>query len=302
MHITYTAVLDDNSTAASNYTAGCYAHNISTAIEFDDNSSLGWGTTQSRVWLFDAGDNTLLTKNSPARFTHTFTDGNFSNGVAAINLLFDFNRSMQTPDNPFRIFYSDFNITDVHDLNVTSITGSDFSRTAGNSNESNVTFLYARVKTSRFFYDDVTNDSARTPLFTVVYSSDPTIMVNPPFKMTNDYEWYLNTDHDVAQDGRVILVPVNTAKGSVSVPSGSWSDGVNPDVNVSAVSSHRPLIVDINLTGTDPWLIYNADANRAPSPFYRVRFVGRGGWSGAGKTGHVVGGTINTKKSRRIEW
>jgi len=71
---------------------------------------------------------------------------------------------------------------------------------------------------------------------------------------------------------------------------------------VSALVSTRPLTVDINLTGTDPWLIYNPDANAEPAPFYRVRFVGQSGWTGHGRTGNVVESNASKRKLRRLEW
>jgi len=79
--------------------------------------------------------------------------------------------------------------------------------------------------------------------------------------------------------------------------------GVDNDVIVTAKSGSRPLLVNIELNGTDPWLIYNPDADdKLPDPFYRVRFISPSGWAGYGKTGKVVGSEPSKKKNRRLEW
>jgi hypothetical protein len=62
--------------------------------------------------------------------------------------------------------------------------------------------------------------------------------------------------------------------------------------------------VDVNLTGTDSWLIYNPNGEVEPAPFYRVRFIGGGmsDWAGYGQTGRVIDTNISRQKSNRLEW
>jgi len=56
------------------------------------------------------------------------------------------------------------------------------------------------------------------------------------------------------------------------------------------------------LTGTDDWLIFNSSKDAEPIPFYKVRFIGGGGWSGHGKTGNVVDTNTNSQGNKRLEW
>jgi hypothetical protein len=80
-------------------------------------------------------------------------------------------------------------------------------------------------------------------------------------------------------------------------------NGIDDTVTVTNGGS-TPNIVDVNLSvpATDSWMIYNPDDDSVPEPFYRVRFIGKGGWTGKGKTGSVVGGNIYERKTNRVDW
>jgi hypothetical protein len=226
--------------------------------------------------------------------THTIA-WNDSNETQKIML--NYERHINQPVDPFDVNGTDINIT----VRSTYTDGSKEANITGSGiGDQKATFYYARVRPSRFFYDDVDSNSTKTPISVVVYSEDPTIMPSPQFKMTNEYDWYLNTDHQSSTDGSVNLVPTDS-NGTVTT-NPSITDGKNEDVTVTANAATRPLIVDINLTGTDPWLIYNPDADEEPAPFYRVRFIGASGWAGHGKTGNVVESNASKKKLRRLEW
>jgi hypothetical protein len=79
---------------------------------------------------------------------------------------------------------------------------------------------------------------------------------------------------------------------------------VDNNISVSKTGGGTPTIVNIGFGGeTDSWLVYNPDDSDAvPSILYRVRFIGKGGWTGVGETGHVVGGDIYDKKTNRVDW
>jgi len=199
---------------------------------------------------------------------------------------------MNLPVNPFMLEMIEANITDTD-----NVTGKE-------EDDSNATFYYARVKPSKIFYDDEPAPAATTAITLVVYrdigTSDFSLLFTP-FKPTNEYDWYLSTRHTSA-DGNVTLVSKESTQGSVAPTNPTITEGINTNIKITAVSAGRPLIVDINLTGTDPWLIYNPDTNSEPNPFYRVRFIGEGGWAGHGDTRDVVEGNTNIKKNRRLEW
>jgi hypothetical protein len=166
------------------------------------------------------------------------------------------------------------------------------------------TFLYARAKSSQKLYDDIVENSVKTPISIVVYSlpAGYVTLSSSFFTSTDEYDWFLNTIHDLSNDGSVTLVTTDSSKGSVT-SSPNITNGQDDSVTVTAVSSDRPLEVDVNLTGTDEWLIYNPDEESEPSPFYKVRFIGGGtGWTGYGKTGYVVETNSSNRKTKRLEW
>ena len=202
--------------------------------------------------------------------------------------------------------------------------------------DSNATFYYGRARPSQYFYDDVTDDSVNTPIAIDVYC-DLTFAecsekgIDTFNAQTNEIDWWLSLDHlenNTRHDGNVTLtVGAVTPAGTASVASTISADpakvqiissGIDPTVTVTATSADRPMTVDIELvhnmlpvtlsyyTATPPytnsWLIYNANTLEIPSPFYKVRFIGTSDWAGHGDTGHVVGGSTNTKKNRRLGW
>jgi hypothetical protein len=184
------------------------------------------------------------------------------------------------------------NISDANGIenNETNITGS-------------ATYLYGRVKSAQKLYDDITSNSTKTPISIVVYSlpAGAVSLNGSLFTTTNEYDWVLNTIHDITKDGVVELETTNS-NGTVT-PTPSISSGMDANVLVTATKTQRPLEVDVNLTGTNRWLIFNPDKNEEPAPFYRVRFIDNGNnWSGYGKTGDVVDTNTSSQKTRRLEW
>ncbi len=322
INLTYTAVLDDGATTATNYTAGCYANDIVSTITLLNNKVLGWEGTKGRAWMYDNNTSTtpklINSQNTvPPLFTYAYPETHFNAGVASEKVLFNFDRKINTPDNPFKIEYKDFDITNVHDTVNTSVIGSDFNRTNGNPNESDATFYYARAKASQSFYNDIASGSVNTPISVAVYCNKyPTCSefssnIQNSGKINEPY-WWLSLGHNADnQDGNITLeVGTITPAGTASIAPDAVvrvvSQGQDTDVNVQHNSGGVPMMVEIDLddtaADTSPWLIYNPNAASTPSPFYRVRFIGVMDWAGHGDTGHVVDTDTSTKKNRKLGW
>ncbi len=251
----------------------------------------------------------------PLDFIFKYPESHLNTGVATEGILFNFDRANNTPDNAFNVPYSDFDIS-VSDDTYTSVTGSDFNRTAGNSNESTTTFYYARTRPSKFFYDGNTASTVKTPIFIDVYcnlgfgtcDARGIDTVNGQI----DGNWWKAVNHSKSQgDGNITLsASTNGAVSAPPKPNIDSSGGADKTVVVSKTGGSVPLIVDINFVTdntlvnyTDAWLIYNKDsAIGAPIPFYQVKFIGASVWSGVGKTGKVINTGAGTKKSKRLDW
>ncbi|MCF6207546.1 MAG: hypothetical protein L3J47_11775, partial [Sulfurovum sp.] len=118
---------------------------------------------------------------------------------------------------------------------------------------------------------------------------------------SNEAYWWTVEQHNTANgDGDIILTATH---GSIDPSDPEVINLLNGIASDIVVSGTAPVTVDIDLgNNTSQWLIYNKDDNSVPSPFYRVRFIKSGGWTGLGQTGNVVGDDINTKKTRRLDW
>lgn len=233
------------------------------------------------------------------------------NGSITMDLGYNFIRTYNKALNPRYMKMNDFNIT--YKANPKDIRANleENFKILGNKNlDTNVTlvtFVYGRAKSSQYLYDDVIEDSINTPVSIVIYcdkgSTDCDLMYNINTSgETDEHDWYLSIKHLTEDsDGKVTLNSSTGAKVSSDMTGASdtvniveESKGVDPNVRVTAdAGTDRPLDVNISF-GADAsrWLIYNENANALPNaipnPFYKVRFIGQGGWAGFGNTGHVV--------------
>ncbi|MCF6244244.1 MAG: putative Ig domain-containing protein [Sulfurovum sp.] len=237
------------------------------------------------------------------------------NGSINMDLGFNFNRTNNTPLNPRKILFSDFNITYNGSPELSVEMKTDYKIYGNKDINDTVNFFYARAKAQQYFYDDITEDSVITPISVVLYCNlgfaecqNRGIMA--AFAQTGEFDWWKSWNHNSATDGNIEITSTPTNALSATTVDIN-SKGENNTITVSKDNTAPlPQTVPVNfvttpfpLAHTDRWLIYNPDSAVAvPNPFYKVRFIGNSGWAGHGDTGHVVGGQSNTKKSKRMEW
>ncbi|MBD3790875.1 MAG: hypothetical protein IE918_01795 [Campylobacterales bacterium] len=240
-----------------------------------------------------------------ANGTHTIT-------LASESLLFNYQRNNNQPVNPFRVPESDINISvaSAYTSEASGVTRTVTGSGVGGS-DLNATFYFGRAKASQEFYD-VEGTVAYTPITVQVYCdlfptctffSDSIQLMG----QTDLDSWWLSLGHNEALgDGNIML------QDPVAVL-GSGSGSVDNDVNIAngvdntiqvTHSGSFPTTYDILLdTGTNSWLIYNADSLLLdPDPFYKVRFNGDSGWAGVGKTGYVIDINASKRDTKRLNW
>ena len=332
--------------AVSNFVDQCYADDVNMTLQHAYLSDIPTnGTHDLRADLIDHNTtnpsltypsnnpisdrrripfNNILTKNVETGLTITQNKNIFvkdMQGAITMDLGFNFDRDNNTTLNPRRINFSDFNITYVSTPTINVDMKDDYQIFGNKTIDANITFLYARAKPGKVFYDDVTDTNIFTPVSVVVYCDrgyaecqNRGIMALDA--QTNEDNWWKSWDHDniASNDGNIELLstPASALNRSNTLIN---SQGEDRNVNVSRGSATLPAVVPVNLVVNDPanppapanytdrWLIYNPEsATTAPLPFYRVRFIGGSGWAGYGDTGNVVGGTSNVQKNRRLEW
>jgi hypothetical protein len=291
-----------NGSVINNYNSDCYARDITLSLRYlIDGGVPGAGKPEnlSKILYLLRDDSTPVTVVSGEKaidsnaLSVTIPKSIFNtehNGTANIEVKLNFDRNISKSCNPFY-------------MNIAESNVSDSVAVGGVSSDYNATYLYARVKSSKELYDNVEDSSVKTPISIVVYylPGGSVTLDNNVFTATNEYDWYLNTAHE-PEDGNISLQTWNTSEASVtSTP--SVSGGYDSAVSVNALVSDRPLVVSIDMNGTDSWLIYNKNGKESnPSPLYRVRFIGSGGWFGVGETGSVIENDANARKNNRLEW
>jgi len=327
---TFSAVGYDNS-KLSNFVNNCYAEPVDMELLYNYNhtpppNNLTYDLFDYNISSYTRANNTLPSDNIIAQTANNFAKG--MEGSLRMDLGYNYARTYNTQVNPISVSMNDFNISYTTQPNQLYVEGTNNHKIFGNVDvDQNVTFVYARAKPGRFFYDDVTTNSIRTPVSVIVYCDlgvkncqDRGVPLMGA--QTNESNWWKSVDHDnvTDKDGNIALsIPTSGSFTSGTVQSVAANiDTLGTDSNPITVfykSGSKPITIPIDLVVNDPlnpptpsnytdrWLIYNPySATIIPSPFYKVRFIGSSVWTGVGKTGNVVNTNISTKKSRRLDW
>ena len=337
-----------NGTMLSNFVKGCFAQNLDMNLSYTYLSAIPGTTPNLRRDIVDHNSsdtsvitrprqnnisNNVLTMNTKALF---LMNGNpmYQNaehfakdmqGTLTMDLGLNFDRTYDTPLNPRRINFADFNISLQSNANI-NVDKIGTHKVFGNLPiNQDVTFLYAKAKPGLYFYDDIIDASVVTPISVATFCDlGETECRNRGLQtsgateiQTNEAFWWRALNHtDVVGN---IAFDIGSSSGSPSISpkfTNITTNGEDATITVGrGATPPLPFIVPIELTVNDPaapapanytdrWLIYNVyNPNTAPSPFYRVRFIGNNSnWTGHGKTGHVVDDQVNQRKSRRLEW
>ncbi len=310
-----------------------YRHTVPGDTPFLSYDLVDYNTTNpSTIIRSRSQDDFDLTNSNPSAALRPLTipqlDEHFKkdmNGSITMDLGYNFARQNNTPLNPRHVMMKDFNLTYTTPPPPIFVDlQTDYKITGNKGLDQNITFLYARAKPGQEFYDDITATSVSTPVSVVVYCDLGYAIcgdrnISTLNGQTNEATWWKSWFHDnltpiTGRDGNIVLKSnPTTALNSTNV----FIDekGEARDISVGIGAATPTVIIPVNLEWkdapatsiptfyTDRWLIYNPEnANTPPVPFYRTRFIGGSGWAGKGKTGHVVGGTANVKKNKRLEW
>jgi len=250
------------------------------------------------------------------------------NGTTHIEYKLNFDRKQNLLVNPFQLVMNEANITE---MNVTNADGTPrtlddlVEGDTGTLTDQNATMYYAKASSSKFFYEDIIEDTAATPITVNIYcdfndyDDCEKIGINIDDGRIDDMYWWLSLGHnETAHDDGNITLKINLPNAIIE---GNQADtptvdtdvtvdnnGADDTIIVTSNASKLPMTVIIDLdesnpTDTNHWLIYNPySASIAPTPFYKVRFIGDAKWAGEGQTGHVVDINASYKKSQRVDW
>jgi len=223
--------------------------------------------------------------------TFSSSEGNFTNGLSNLKMLFNFTRDSTKADEPFKIARNDFNITNVVDSNGT--TGTDFNRT----NDHNTTFYYGRVYSTDYrgispidttIRYEVYCKDCNTSMFNAIGTQSPLSL-----------NWYQNPLH-VISDGNVTTY---TPQGTTTV-NPSATDTITNGFETHAhqlTNNNAPYIDRIKMTPSS-WLLYNLYNATATTNDFTAEFIRSGKWAGDGKLGKIVDINTSSHGIRSIEW
>ena len=326
---------DYNNIQTSNFVDGCYADDVQMALWHTYRSTVPLNTPNLSFDLIDYNTSdpsiitlarrhgefnqtTPLVQNTKAPLPSVHPKAAFAEdmkGAITMDMGVNYARTNNNPLNPRVINFSELNATlnaspDIH-VNLKN----DYKVFGTRTVDNNVTFFYGRAKPEQTLYDDVTEANISTPVSVVLYcdlgfAECQNRGVVAVFAQTSEFDWWKSWNHDSALHGNIAIASEPTT--SLNKNSTFISQGEDSGIIASRGSLALPVTVPVNLLPyslanmfnyTNRWLIYNPDsADTTPNPFYRVHFIGNSGWSGHGKTGHVVGGNSNLKKNRKMEW
>ena len=291
--LTTTAILDTNATA-TNYTAKCFAKNISYTLSLFNNPT-SWlnGTPNaiSRIRYFDDGSTTKFENNNTVGSAlFSSTEGNFTNGVASnLAMRFNLTRANDKPDLPFAVSKNDFNITSIQDTNGT--TGFDFNRTT----DVNATFYYGRVHAPDYRFTASPGDAT---IYYEVYCKDCNTIQRASFGITGNesvdaINWYQNTLH----------VNASGEFNTTTAPSG-FTYGTRTLSNLPITANPIPQKNRVTFSySNSSWL------EHYPRDFM-VEFVKSSSWAGEGSVdrnatksvGKITNDHNVTQSHRRLNW
>jgi len=321
---TFKAVGYDHNTSLDNYVDRCYAEDVDMHLVANYLSPKALAP-QMRYDIFDDNNTNYTYHHShdinyhdpkfAAILQHNSDFVKELNGSIKMDLGYNLVHRCDHPANPVKLEIKDFNISSSLQPASLYVNGISHHKIYGNIDiDKNVTFVYGRVKPEKFFYDDITTNIVDTPVSVVAFcdlgiteglNHGLAAIASGPLSdaRTRESDWWLVEEHDTKKDGNVTLIVRTGDRGTVTPDNPerlTFSNGIDPTVLVSDGNGSRPNIVNIK-TGpkTPKYLILDCNSSK---PLYRVRFIGSGNWAGAGKTGHVVDGSSNKKKSRRLEW
>ena len=316
---------DYNGKTLSNYTSTCVAKDLDIKLnyKYDKNDTIVDESNNAIVLqsaIKNINGTTVKSIDYNATIDNNFTKDNFveknstsDNGITDYNNYINFERHYNRPINPFKITMKDFNVTSPKDKSYVNMTANYIPKSSKDLNTTK-TVYYAKAKPENDVYNDITTNSVKTPMMITLYCSEKLDIcnkygINPNNTITNEYDWWINPNH-TANEGHILIgldVLTNTATVNPTDVE-SFTNGINDNVTVTAISPNRPLTVHVNPTqvmkDTYPYLLFNKDSDSAPDSLESVTFITpNSAWSGEGKTGHAADVNKSSgRKTNKADW
>lgn len=279
------AELFDTSTA-TNYDQGCFARALDLTFDLNSSFNADTGIDPTRLRMHEDNITTKPTID-PLRFEvpkSVFTLGN----SVDVNTSFNFQRTMNLPDNPFRVQRDHF------ELSISDDNGTTFDGNYSGVNDA-TDFYYARVH-----LPDIETDQSdfNATVYYEIYCAQGcdgmyALTQNP--EAIDSINWRIVNDTHHAGLGSYNMLTVDAKNGTyIATPT---IDKIPLSLGAIAPPHHDKITVT-----PDSWLRYDQYLNSTTTGF-TIHFLTRDvDWSGAGEKGHTVDSNISTKNAKKMEW
>lgn len=226
-------------------------------------------------------------------------------------LSFNFERTVNIPLNPFIVNGTNINLTALS--RYTSSTSNTKDVTGTNTAVNNATFIYGRSHAPRQRYK---NDNGIAFIYYEAYcfGTDANgVICNKSLlpnglnsRNTNDLRWFVNSTHNVANDGSVVDTVTEKLPNNVVTEDIALRNSVNSKTEIKLNYDDTTFGYPYKTTmenNASSWLIHNEHDAGATTNQFSVEFSQYGGaWSGKHKTDTVTKDHNVTNTNRRSMW
>jgi len=305
--------LKADDTIAVNYTANCYAQDGTLSVIYNTTDTKSITNIQSFVSRAnthtDIEENALEDKNITIEMKKELFGDSTPGEILGSTINLNFGKDIKKPVNMF-----DMNITDIEFREPNLDTPALASANDISFRDLKAVFAYAKVRSSKRFYEKVTEDFKDTPIYVDIFCSYGTdecekLGLDVNNSMTRDPNWYINLNHKWTNNP---VTNSGTIKGKIFSGNATFKANGSDIVkiikdgkqeNVKITNNGHEQIVNVRLE-VDPWLLYNEDNINDGRPTYAVEFVNEvvDSWSGVGDTGHIIENNASTRQTKRMNW
>lgn len=228
-------------------------------------------------------------------------------------LQFNFNRTVNTPLNPFEVQGTDVNIS-VTSLYTAPISGATRNVT-GNVNgiNNNATFVYGRTHAPRQRFTSNLNQLAMiyyesycNGVDTNLVTCNKTLLPNgAPSTFTDDPRWFNNTSHNILTDGSVSIVQQKSGTNAAAdIVDATDNPPGTPSITVLNYDASRGYPYKTTMiNNASSWLIFNPYDASASSNEFEVEFdASNNNWAGHEESNSTTQQNASQNTHTRIIW
>ena len=305
LSVDITAVLNNNTTAATNYHQNCWADDVTYNVNIPNNvtdwnpPSKNASSEAARFFTINENIANVTTNATTHPADVTVFSNNFVNGIAQNMVIgLNFKRDANRPQNPFTVAGTHITLTNIKDANTNA--------SAQTTQNGQAKFYYGRAYSTDYTGSSPIPATMRYEGYCDIGCNSATYnALSASRKNPDDNKWLMNIRHNDKMTGNCTLLQQYTSTNIGIAPNYSIAMTNGREDNIQLTHDNNPPFSDDIQIHTQSWLAYTKDnADR-----FRVNFDSSGGdWAGVGqvnngnKTGRVLSPNTSNITNRKIDW